>query len=138
MSQPAVQRAAPAEGLIARWRQWWRRRNELGGLSSGELQRVAGELGLSTRGLGDLAAKGPHAADLLYERLAALGVTKPDADRGTPGLLRDLQRSCSGCNDKAACRKDLASRPDDPVWKGYCPNSVTLQSLSKIKGRSPP
>lgn len=124
------------EGFIARWRARWRRNNELGGLGRAELERVAGELGLSAHALEDLAARGPHAADLLYERMAALGLTKPDVEHMAPGLMRDLQKSCSGCNDKAACRKGLASRPEDPVWKGYCPNRVTLVSISKMKGRS--
>ena len=129
--------AASAGGLIARWREWWRRTNELGSFDRAELEHNASEFGLSGPDLQDLVAKGPHAADLLYERMAALRLTKPDAERFALGLMRDLQMTCAGCNDKAVCKKDLASRPTDPVWKDYCPNSVTLESIGKTKGRCP-
>jgi len=48
----------------------------------------------------------------------------------------DMQRTCACCNEKGVCEKDLADRPDDPVWKNYCPNAVTLESLSELKARS--
>lgn len=138
MAQPAEHEpTASPEGFIARWREWWRRSNELGSIDRAELECVAGEYGLSRRDLQDLVAKGPHAADLLYQRMAALRLTRPDVERVAPGLMPDLQKTCSGCNDKAACKKDLASRPDDPAWQAYCPNSATLEVVKKMQGRCP-
>ncbi|MFX8652985.1 DUF6455 family protein, partial [Acinetobacter baumannii] len=83
-----------------------------------------------------LAAKGPHASDLLYERMEALGVSRSDADRVAHGLMRDLEKSCACCGDKSRCKADLASHADDPVWKEYCPNAITLESLRRMKGRA--
>ena len=122
--------------LLDRVRDWWRRQEELSALGNMEIGRVAGELGISTDTLRDLVARGPEAANLLYERMQALGISKADVDKAAQGVMRDLQRTCACCNEKGVCEKDLADRPDDPVWKSYCPNAVTLESLSELKARS--
>lgn len=123
--------------FLAHWREWWRARDELIGLDRNELERIAGELGMSAHDLEDLAARGPGAADLLYERMKALGITRADAERLAHGMMRDLERTCSCCGDKGVCEKDLARHPNDPAWKDYCPNAVTLESISSAKGRFP-
>jgi hypothetical protein len=91
---------------------------------------------ISTDTLRNLVARGPDAANLLYERMRALGISKVDVDKAAEGVMQDLQRTCACCNEKGVCEKDLAERPDDPVWKSYCPNAVTLESLSELKARS--
>lgn len=68
-------------------------------------------------------------AELLGERMSVLGIAPPDAESADAGLMEKLQARCAGCRDKAPCRQDLAWRPDDPVWKGYCPNSATLEAI---------
>ena len=128
---------AAAEHLLAHWREWWRRGHELGNIDRQELDRLAGELGLSTKELKDLEARGPAAADLLYQRMQALGLTRADVERVAQGLTRDLERTCSCCNAKGVCEKDLARRPDDPAWKDYCPNATSLESVKGTKGRFP-
>jgi hypothetical protein len=122
--------------LLDRVRDWWRRQGELSALGNKELGRVAEDLGISTDTLRDLVARGPGAANLLYERMQALGISKADVDKAAQGVIRDLQRTCACCNEKGVFEKDLADRPDDPVWKNYCPNAVTLESLSELKARS--
>lgn len=119
------------ESLLRRVRDWWSRHNELSGLDSKELERVAGELGMSTGALEDLARRGPDAAAHLYERLAALGLSKADVER--QGVLRDLQRLCACCNEKGLCEQNLRDRPDNAVWKDYCPNAATLDALVRLK-----
>lgn len=135
MSSDPAKASAPAEGFFAHLLARWRDQLELSRLPSGELDRVAHELGMSGDELKSLAAKGPHASDLLYERMQALGVSRADVDRLGWGLIRDLEKSCSCCSDKGQCKADLAAHPDDPVWKGYCPNAVTLDAIRRIKGR---
>ena len=100
------------ETLLTRVRDWWRRRNELGGLDDKELQRVAAELGMSTNTLEDLVQRGPDAAHNLYERMRALGLSKADVEAAAQGVLRDLQRTCACCNEKSICERDLAERPE--------------------------
>lgn len=122
--------------LLAHLRDWWRARDELIGLDRSELERIAGELGMSAHDLEDLAARGPAAANQLYERMRLLGLTRADAERIAHGLMRDLERTCACCSDKSACEKDLARHPNDPTWKDYCPNAATLESIMSAKGRS--
>jgi hypothetical protein len=129
--------AAPGEGIVARWRAWWRKHRELAELPRDELQRLASDFGMASRDLEELVAKGPHAADLLHVRLAALNLTRSDVERIARGLMRDLERTCACCSDKAMCKSDLAARPDDPAWSAYCPNSVSLDAILRAKGRAP-
>ena len=119
--------------LLGRVRDWWRRQEELRALDDKEIGRVAGDLHISTNTLRDLVARGPDAADLLYERMRALGITKAEVDRAAEGVMQDLQRTCAVCRQKGVCEWDVRERPDDPVWKTYCPNAVTLESLTKLK-----
>jgi hypothetical protein len=122
--------------LLGRVRDWWRRQEELSALGNKEIGRVAEDLHIGTDTLRDLVARGPEAANLLYERMQALGISKAEVDKAAQGVMRDLQRTCACCNEKGMCEKDLAERPDDPVWKSYCPNAVTLESLCELKARS--
>jgi hypothetical protein len=122
--------------LLGRIRDWWRRQEELNALDNKEIGRIAEDLRISTDTLRNLVARGPDAANLLYERMRALGISKVDVDNAAEGVMRDLQRTCACCNEKGVCEKDLAERPEDPGWKSYCPNAVTLESLSELKARS--
>jgi hypothetical protein len=121
--------------LLGRVREWWRRQQELNALDNKEIGRVADDLRISTDTLRELVARGPDAANLLYERMQALGLSKVDVDEAAEGVMRDLQRTCSCCNEKGICEKDLVERPDDPVWKSYCPNAVTLEALAQLTER---
>ena len=121
------------EALLARVRDWWRRQEELCALNDREIGRVAEDLRIDPNTLRDLVARGPDAAHLLYERMRALGISKDDVDQAADGVMRDLQRTCAVCREKGVCEWDLRERPDDPVWKTYCHNAVTLESLTKLK-----
>jgi hypothetical protein len=138
MSKPADHEAAvPTASFLTRLCDWWRYHNELGNLPRDELEHMAGEFGMTGRDLEDLAAKGPHAADLLYQRMAALGLSRSDVERIGHGLMRDLEKTGGCCNDKSQCKKDLAARAGDATWKDYCPNAVSLESVGKMKGPFP-
>ena len=124
------------ETLLVRLQAWWRRQNELGSLDAKELERIGAELGMSTSALEDLAARGPHAARLLYERMQALGMSRGELEHAAQGFLRDLQRTCACCNQKGVCERDLVEQPDDPAWKSYCPNATTLEALALLKRKA--
>lgn len=126
--------AANAVGeLLARLQSWWRRENDLGSLNEHEIRLVASDLGIAPSDLKDLAARGPAAADLLFERMEVLGLSRIDVAGSAMGLLRDLQINCSRCGAKGICERDLTTRPNKRVWQEYCPNAVTLTSLIKLK-----
>ena len=120
------------EAFLARISNWWAR-NKLASIDQKELGRIAGEFGMTTADLLSLVERGPDAAHLLYERMRVLGVSQEDVGRAAHVIMRDLERTCACCNDKGVCEKDLVQHPDDPVWKTYCPNAVTLESLVKLK-----
>jgi hypothetical protein len=124
------------QGLLARVRDWWRRQEDLSLLDSNEVDRIARDLGMSSDTLKKLVARGPDAADLLYERMRALGISEADVDRTASGVMRDLQRTCTCCNEKGICEKDLMEHPNDPAWKDYCPNAVTLEALARVKAEA--
>jgi hypothetical protein len=122
--------------LLGRVRDWWRRQEELRALDDKQIGRVAADLRISTNTLRDLVARGPDAAHLLYERMSALGISEADVRRAAEGVMGDLQRTCAVCREKGVCEWDLTERPDDPVWKTYCHNAVTLESLTKLKANA--
>jgi hypothetical protein len=116
---------------------WWRRHTELDNLDRGELERIAGDLGMTGAELKDLAARGPHAADQLEKRMRLLGITGADVERVGYGLMRDLERTCAHCREKGRCDKDLAANPGSPAWAGYCPNAVTLTAVKNAMHHTP-
>jgi hypothetical protein len=126
-----------APHFLSRMREWWRRRHELDAIDRCELERIAGDLGMSAGELKDLAARGPHAADRLHERMRLLGLTRADVDRLAHGLMWDLERTCARCNQNGRCEKDLATRPHDASWGGYCPNAVALTAVKNAMHHFP-
>jgi hypothetical protein len=64
-----------------------------------------------------LSRAGPTAADLLYQRMIALGITRSDAERISRDWMRKLEENCAFCFKKGVCQKDLANQPNDPSWQ---------------------
>jgi hypothetical protein len=124
---------ATALSFMNRLRHWWRETHDLDGLSRDELNRMAGEFGMTGAELEALAAKGPHGADLVYQRMQALGLTREDVERAATGMMRDLEKTCAACRDKGRCIHDLEAHPDDPTWKQYCPNAETFDDIAAAK-----
>ena len=122
---------------LSRLREWWHRRGELATMDRCELERIANDLGMTGPELKDLAARGPHAADQLRERMHLLGITSADVKRVARGLMWDLEGTCSRCNQKGRCEKDLAARPHDASWGGYCPNAVALTAVKNAMHHFP-
>ena len=115
------------------WRGWKATRGNLAALAycgAEETGRIAYDIGVSVPQLRALAGKWPDAADLLQRRLVELGLDAAEIRRAEPQALQDLQRVCSMCTSGRVCADDLASRPSDPVWRDYCPNTMTLDALA--------
>jgi hypothetical protein len=122
-------KSAPAISCFSKLRAWWRRRSELGSMDRCELERIACELGMAGSELKELAERDSHAADQLHERMRLLGITTADVKRIADGLMRDIERTCARCDQKGRCKKDVATRPQDQWWGGYCPNASALTSV---------
>jgi hypothetical protein len=134
--EAAMTRQDAIGALLGRLRDWWRRQEELRALSDKQGGLIAADLGINIETLKDLLARGPKATKRLYERMLALGISEADVDRAAHGVMRDLQGTCACCNEKGVCDWDLAERPDDPVWKAYCPNADALDFIRRLKARS--
>jgi hypothetical protein len=134
--EPVGSSLTAVHNLLSRLWDWWRRRSDLDTMDPEELERIARDLGMTGPELRDLAARGPGAAHLLHERMQVLGLTSVDVQRVAEGLMRDMERTCSCCDEKGVCERDLAARPDDPSWSGYCPNAVALTAVKVAKSRS--
>lgn len=124
---------ARLDELYAHLRHWWQARDGLAGLDNSEAGHIARDLGLTTAELRDFVARGPHAADLLSERLAALGLDRADIEAAASGLMRDLQKTCAHCQDKGVCEAELVYRPSENGWQRYCPNASTLEGIARAK-----
>lgn len=109
----------------------WAAENELQRLGSGEVARMAHDIGLNVTEFERLAAAPQGRGLLLERRLESLGFTSEDVRMIAPLLVRDLERTCGCCDAMERCASDFdrAAQPAD--WQSYCPNAATLQSLNK-------
>lgn len=103
---------------------------DLANLESSELDRVAHEFGMTRSELCRLARMGPASAELLYRRLAENGM---DPRLIEPAALQDLQRSCSNCDSKKQCSRELENQAEAASWPKYCPNELTIHALQSLR-----
>lgn len=135
MSGPTMQRIT--EALSRRWNAWRATRAQGADLAycdGAEVGRIAQDLGLSAEELKLLASRDPGSADLLYRRLALLGMDTAKIKAALPQVLRDMQRCCSECNQKGRCVHDLEAGTG-PLMPDYCPNAETLAAVAIMKAR---
>ena len=118
--------------VVRWWRNWKSTRSNIAQLEQcgpDEVNRIAHDTGLASHELRALAGKWPDSADLLNHRLHALGLDTTAVSGAAPHVLRDLQRTCSMCDSKGTCARDLARDERDPRWQTYCPNVATLDAV---------
>jgi len=128
----ADQKSVPLSRFARWWRDWRYRRASVADLDRcgpDEIERVARDLGVRGAELRILAGKWPGAADLLGRRMRHLKLDADDTTHAMPRVMRDLQRTCTLCQSKRQCERDLSSNPREPVWRTYCPNEITLAAL---------
>ena len=63
--------------------------------------------------------------------LKALGIDMEDLVRTEPLMVRDMQRVCAMCRDKAQCHGELAAGTVAEHYKEYCPNAPTIEALGE-------
>jgi len=114
---------------FANWLKHRRELNEMRQLDRSEFDRIANDLRIAPDDLEELVRHGKHAADELPKMLEQLGISAEGLGRAQPLLLRDMERVCSLCNDKAHCHRDLADGTAAENYHGYCGNASTLESL---------
>ena len=125
---PAVQTLIDTFG---EWLKHRRELNEMRQLDRTDFDRIANDLRVSPDDLEELVRHGQHAADELPKMLQELGIDEERLGRTNPLLLRDMERVCALCRDKARCHRDLAEGRAGEHYHDYCPNAATLESLDK-------
>ncbi len=121
------------EFLIGKFADWLRHRRELSEIrrmNRTDFDAIARDLRVSSDDLNRLVQIGPHGADELPEMLKNLGIEGADLARTQPLLVRDMQRVCAMCRDKAQCDGDLAAGTTAEHYRDYCPNAPTIDALS--------
>jgi hypothetical protein len=107
--------------------------NDIGECSPEDVMRIATDIGITAAELRALAAKGPGAANLLEKLLLQLYVDPAQLAKANPAVMRDLQRLCVVCGQKARCQHELQSGTAAEHYREYCPNAFTLDALFKQK-----
>lgn len=141
--QSAAPSQAPATILCALGT-WWKSlaarsqgSDGLQGLSHDDVELIARDVGLSSRDLYDLAAKGGHAADQAPELMRALGLDPATADAAQHATYADILLTCSRCGAKHRCSHDLKTGTAEQHFAEYCPNADTLAALRAIAAAQP-
>lgn len=102
---------------------------ELSELSmTGDLDRVMGDIGLSTSDMANLLKGDPGAPQLLAAMAARIGVEFGTIKDAT--VLRELQRSCTFCAVSAQCRRWLRSGRAEG-YRSFCPNAVLFDEIRR-------
>ena len=120
---------------IMQWCRNWNRADsvfELSCCAEAEIERMARDIGMSAAELRAVASHGPESADLLLRRMTALDLSPTEVSEVGPRTFSDLQRTCTMCESKRRCARDLARDSAIPAWKDYCPNAATLMALDEL------
>ena len=110
---------------------------EIGQLDREAVERIAADLRISPDDLNELVRHGPRAADELPRMLKALGIDEAALTRSEPLVLRDMERVCAMCKEKARCGDDLAAGTADQHYEEYCLNAPTIDHLGENAIRRP-
>src|SRR4051812_4780025 len=114
---------------FANWLKHRRELNELRQMDRADFERIADDLLISPGDLDELVRHGPHAADELPVMLKALGIDARKLARIEPMLLRDMERVCAMCNQKARCDRDLIAGTAAEHYASYCLNAAAIDRL---------
>ncbi len=96
-----------------------------------DADRVAHDMGLSVPELMNVSTAGGSWRRLLSARMSALDLEPGIIDDKRSEHARDLTRICALCDSKTRCARDLRRQPGSGVWRTYCPNESTLNSLAR-------
>jgi len=91
--------------------------------------------GLSVDDVRALAMLRIYGADLLLCRMLILRIDPDRFAHAEPTGFRELQKSCSRCESREPCVRDLMLDSDDPTrvnWRQYCPNAAVLTVISAL------
>ena len=121
---------------VRRWRQERAAERELAGLSDAMVQETARDVGLSSYELMHAPSANPHAAELMPQRLEAMGLDDKAVRAGEPAVHRDMERVCSQCESWRRCERDMAAGDTATGQCTYCGNAGTIEALIEGSGEN--
>jgi len=119
-------------GLLGRAFDWFAARGWLQGanprLSDTDLEMIANDLGVTQADLLDVLPRAPDSSLLMDRMMAARGLN-PDQVRGSSSaLVRDLELTCTRCNAKRRCERDLKAGAAEHCHE-YCGNAEMFDGM---------
>jgi uncharacterized protein YjiS (DUF1127 family) len=131
---PVIEKAID---IFSNWLKHRQEIRELRELDSGEFSRIAQELCITPADLEAFVRQGPHAADELPKLLKVLGIDGAALARTQPLMLRDMERVCTLCQQKAQCDQDLGAGTSAQHYAEYCLNAATIDELGRTPSLGP-
>ena len=111
--------------LLADARELFALAGVLRGLDSASARRL-----LEARGtVGPAHAPGRPRVRILYRLLRLLGLDPDQLREANPGLLRNLECTCDGCDHRDRCESDYENGSARTTYQNYCPNAAKLDVL---------
>jgi hypothetical protein len=122
--------------IFSDWLKHRREIREMRELDASEFTRIAHELCVTPGDLDTFVRQGPHATYELPKLLKALGIDEKALARSQPLVLRDMERVCTSCVQKAQCDQDLDAGTSDQHYETYCLNVSTIDALEQNRPRT--
>lgn len=126
-----------ARGMMHRLAETWRAHRsaraalaELDGMDPSVVGEIAREAGVDVADLRAVVTHGAGADELMSRMLEAWGIDGETLARETPGFLRDVSISCSLCDEKGRCRRELAAGTAREHAHEFCPNHPSFAALA--------
>ena len=110
---PWTTKLSPMKAMAQWWRDWIRAGSALAELKccGDEVERLAKDLGMSASELRGLASRGPHSADLLLQRMAALDLNRNEVSRPSLERSRTFSAFARCARAVAGARATLRAMP---------------------------
>ena len=118
--------------IVTLFKQWWSdaaHTQRYASLSSFERDALARDVGLPEGTLHRIVNRGSRAGEELGRMLRALSLNPEHVAEQNARVLREMSITCTTCEAKKECRRDLASGTAAQSFQRYCPNAPVLAEL---------
>jgi hypothetical protein len=111
---------------------------EYASLDAETREAIARDVSLARRTLDAMVARGRRESLALPRILRAAGLNPSELEQAYPGVVRDMQVTCSTCAAERLCRRDLSDGASRAAVPAYCPNAHTIAALGGgMRGGAP-
>ncbi len=111
---------------IKKWSSDWATAWELSDLGEEGREALVRDIGINQDILDRVVARGSQGGEELPRLLQALELRREAIRKAYPGVMRDMEVTCTLCMDAQRCRQDLDNGVSPATYRQYCPNERTL------------